>query len=89
MGDAFSLHDRAFFTTQDYDNDKASSGNCAAHFGSGWWFNNCYHVNLNGLYRTNGEKADARGIVWSEWRGLNISLQYSEMKIRPTTFSVL
>lgn len=82
-GDALSSHNHAPFTTPDYDNDKATTGNCAGYFFSGWWFTNCYHANLNGIYRPNGEELDVRGIVWSEWRSLNISLKSTEMKIRP------
>lgn len=29
------------FTTRDRDNDDWSRGNCAAHYGGGWWQNNC------------------------------------------------
>lgn len=82
-GDALSRHNHAPFTTPDYDNDKATTGNCAGYFFSGWWFTNCYHANLNGIYRPNGEELDIRGIVWNEWRSLNISLKSTEMKIRP------
>ena len=34
------------FSTPDNDND-ASSGNCAAQWKSGWWYNNCTEINLN------------------------------------------
>ena len=34
------------FTTPDNDNDKWNS-NCAANYKSGWWYNNCYHININ------------------------------------------
>ena len=34
------------FSTPDNDNDKRSS-NCAASHKSGWWYNNCYHININ------------------------------------------
>ena len=33
------------FSTPDNDNDE--SGNCAASHKSGYWYNNCYHINLN------------------------------------------
>ena len=35
------------FTTPDNDDDK-SSGNCAASYESGWWYNNCLNYNING-----------------------------------------
>ena len=43
------------FTTYDRDNDVNSYGNCAFKVYSsttpgGWWYNNCYHINLNYNY---------------------------------------
>ena len=35
------------FTTPDNDNDKWSSVNCAAYHNSGWWYNNCDHIDIN------------------------------------------
>ncbi|XP_071838682.1 techylectin-5B-like [Apostichopus japonicus] len=87
-GDSLSYHNRSPFTTPDFDNDQATSGNCATHFKSGWWFANCYHANLNGVYRTDGEESNPLGIVWYDWKGLNISLKATEMKIRPSTISI-
>ena len=40
------LHNGMKFTTTDEDNDRKSY-NCAATYKSGWWYNDCYHVNLN------------------------------------------
>ena len=34
------------FSTPDKDNDLAS-GNCAAQWKSGWWYNNCTDININ------------------------------------------
>ena len=34
------------FSTSDNDNDRRS-GNCAAVYSSGWWYNNCRHINPN------------------------------------------
>ena len=34
------------FSTPDNDNDR-SNGNCAANHKSGWWYNNCRHININ------------------------------------------
>ena len=40
------IHNKMKFTTPDNDNDK-NGGNCAATYKSGWWYNNCYSVNIN------------------------------------------
>ena len=55
------------FSTPDNDNDKRSSGNCAAAHKSGWWYNNCYNININRQPPNVG--------------GYNVL--FSEMKIRP------
>ena len=34
------------FTTPDNDNDRVFY-NCAASTKTGWWYNNCYHININ------------------------------------------
>ena len=35
------------FSTRDNDNDKWSTDNCAAVHKSGWWYSNCYRININ------------------------------------------
>ena len=55
------------FSTYDNDNDK-NMNSCAAHFKSGWWYNNCYHININAQPPEHNHPGVARHI---------------EMKIRP------
>ncbi|XP_062552867.1 fibrinogen-like protein 1 [Armigeres subalbatus] len=45
-------HNAMKFSTPDNDND-VWDGNCAELYKSGWWFNECHTVNLNGMYRNN------------------------------------
>ncbi|ESN99594.1 hypothetical protein HELRODRAFT_84296, partial [Helobdella robusta] len=46
---SYYIHNGMNFSTPDSDNDKSSS-NCASTFSSGWWFNDCHAINLNGLF---------------------------------------
>ncbi|XP_034105218.1 fibrinogen-like protein 1 isoform X1 [Drosophila albomicans] len=64
--------DKMKFTTFDRDND-ASSDNCAVWFNSGWWYNNCFKCNLNGLY--------GKDLVW--WSETANYLKEAKMLIRP------
>ncbi|KAK3596604.1 hypothetical protein CHS0354_035881 [Potamilus streckersoni] len=77
------------FSTFDNDNDM-DPGNCARTFTSGWWFNRCYRVNLNGVWYADGTYFGpaTNGIVWDLWveNGPGYSLQAAEMKLRPSNF---
>ena len=44
--DRFTHSNGMKFSTPDNDNDKGSN-NCAANSRSGWWYNNCYDININ------------------------------------------
>ena len=39
-------HNGTKFSTPDNDNDNSDS-NCASRYNSGWWYSNCYYINLN------------------------------------------
>lgn len=78
------------FSTFDRDNDLDHDGNCAMTFTSGWWFNNCFIGNLNGVWYGNSTyiARSSNGIIWDLWtehpRGY--SLKYVEIKLRPEQF---
>ena len=84
-GDSLSYQSGSRFSAYDNDNDMDSSRNCAAKFQGGWWFRRCLRCNLNGRYIQGGQQSEApsTGVLWSEFKGVQYSLQYAEMKIRP------
>lgn len=43
-------YDLKFFIILDRDNDRYFFGNCGFYYSSGWWFDVCFFVNLNGKY---------------------------------------
>ena len=79
---SFNLDNMAF-TTNDKDNDRASSGNCAMIYTGAWWYNDCHNSNLNGKYLGRG-KNDYRGVVWATFRS-GPSLKFTEMKLKPSS----
>ncbi|CAH2316463.1 ficolin-2-like isoform X1 [Pelobates cultripes] len=81
-GDSLTLHHNMKFSTKDQDNDIYSL-NCADSYKGGWWYAQCHHSNLNGLYLPGQHSTGAVGINWYHGRGHNYSYKFSEMKIRP------
>ena len=84
-GDSFAFQRGAPFSTKDQDNDP-DARHCAVTFKGGWWYTNCRHANLNGLYHHGTHKSHADGINWYHWKGDYYSAKRSEMKIRPAGF---
>nr|XP_006139404.1 tenascin-N isoform X1 [Pelodiscus sinensis]XP_025035394.1 tenascin-N isoform X1 [Pelodiscus sinensis]XP_025035395.1 tenascin-N isoform X1 [Pelodiscus sinensis] len=82
-GDALTYHNGWKFTTWDRDNDVALS-NCARSHHGAWWYKNCHLANLNGKY---GENKHSEGVNWAPWKGHLFSIPYTEMKIRPQSYS--
>ncbi|KAG9273617.1 tenascin-N isoform X1 [Astyanax mexicanus] len=80
-GDAMTYHQGRPFSTMDNDNDIAL-GNCALTHRGAWWYKNCHLANLNGKF---GDNRHSMGVNWEPWKGHLMSLDYTEMKIRPVT----
>jgi len=83
-GDSLGYHRGMAFSTKDRDNDKWSSGNCAARDKGAWWHGACHWSNLNALY-LNG-KISGQAMSWYHWKNAYYSVKRSEMKIRPQNF---
>ncbi|XP_015472130.1 tenascin-X-like [Parus major] len=89
-GDALSYHSGSPFSTKDRDSRdprdrRDPSGRphpppCAVAYGGAWWYRNCHYANLNGRY---GTPRDHQGIHWFPWKGFNVSIPFTEMKLRP------
>ncbi|XP_054603926.2 angiopoietin-related protein 7 isoform X1 [Nothobranchius furzeri] len=87
--DSFSwYHDKQGFSTPD-------SGNiCAEISHGGWWYNQCFYANLNGVYYRGGPYTPKGrgplgpdGIVWYSWKDSDYySLRKVSMMIRPRSF---
>ncbi|XP_019727213.1 tenascin-N isoform X2 [Hippocampus comes] len=78
-GDAMTYHQGRPWTTIDSDNDIAL-GNCALTHRGAWWYKNCHLANLNGKW---GDNRHSMGVNWEPWKGHLVSLDFTEMKIRP------
>ncbi|XP_048105688.1 fibrinogen-like protein 1 [Alosa alosa] len=87
--DSFSwYHDKQGFSTPDTGNV------CAEISHAGWWYNQCFYANLNGVYYKGGRYSPKAknplgpdGIVWFTWKDSDYySLRRVSMMIRPRTF---
>ena len=78
-GDSLAYHHGSKFTTKDNGNDQDGT-NCAVSFQGAWWYHNCHHSNLNGLYLTGG-MVNIQGVVWYYWKQNHYSMKYADMKI--------
>uniref|UniRef100_A0A8C5C9T1 Tenascin N n=1 Tax=Gadus morhua TaxID=8049 RepID=A0A8C5C9T1_GADMO len=78
-GDAMTYHQGRPWSTVDSDNDIAL-GNCALTHRGAWWYKNCHLANLNGRW---GDNRHSMGVNWEPWKGHLMSLDFTEMKIRP------
>ena len=79
-GDSLAWHNGMQFTTKDRDNDCRSGVNCGTNYHGAWWYNNCLHSNLNGLYRSG--LSGSQGVQWHHFLNNHISLKFAQMKLR-------
>merc|ERR1712012_149188 len=81
-GDSLSYHNGSNFSTFDADHDRSGSS-CAETYTGAWWYNSCYHSNLNGEYMNTGRSEDERGIAWNSWHADYYSMKSSYMWVHP------
>uniref|UniRef100_A0A8C3PIN1 Tenascin n=1 Tax=Calidris pygmaea TaxID=425635 RepID=A0A8C3PIN1_9CHAR len=81
-GDSMTYHNGRSFSTFDKDNDSAIT-NCALSYKGAFWYKNCHRVNLMGRY---GDNSHSQGVNWFHWKGHEYSIQFAEMKLRPSNF---
>ena len=76
----YSLNGMAF-STYDRDND-LSSRNCALGTKGGWWYRDCTHSQLNGLYYHDITPTRWLAVLWESFIGISRSLKFAEMKLK-------
>ncbi|XP_038601852.1 tenascin isoform X6 [Tachyglossus aculeatus] len=81
-GDSMTYHTGRTFSTYDKDTDSAIT-NCALSYKGAFWYKNCHRVNLMGRY---GDNSHSQGVNWFHWKGHEHSIQFAEMKLRPSSF---
>ncbi|XP_072487843.1 tenascin isoform X5 [Notamacropus eugenii] len=81
-GDSMAYHNGRSFSTYDKDTDSAIT-NCALSYKGAFWYKNCHRVNLMGRY---GDNNHSQGVNWFHWKGHEHSIQFAEMKLRPSNF---
>ena len=79
--DALGFHNGQAFSTKDDDNDSHQDDHCSQLYKGGWWYNDCYLANLNGI-RFNSASSSLEGIRWTTWQ--ENSLKTSVIAVRHT-----
>ena len=85
--DSMSNSNNVKFSTRDNDNDQYGD-NCATTSEGAWWYNQCStDANLNGVYQDSAVIGD-NSVSWYPLKGNMESLQFVEMKLRPTQLPI-
>ena len=80
-GDCLAYHSGAQFDTYDRSNGAAGGTNCAVLCPGGWWYKNCYSINLNLVYGCSGTSYYTDEC----FAALNEFIPVTRMLIRETT----
>ncbi|XP_056016820.1 uncharacterized protein LOC125676591 [Ostrea edulis] len=80
-GDSLSYHNGMKYSTKDQDNDTYGK-TCAIIRHGAWWYKQCNHSNLNGMY-ANSPVVNAKYMYWYHWGNNQESLKRASMMIRP------
>ncbi|XP_048751141.2 ficolin-2-like [Ostrea edulis] len=86
IGDCFTVANEGKiqnmqFTTYDVDND-GSAANCAVVFKGGWWYNDCYCANPNGLHLPENTTTPLLGIRYGYWSTTNKLLKSIDLMVK-------
>ena len=81
-GDSLTWHNHRPFLTKDHTGTGRPAP-CPVKYKGDWWYYDCSHSNLNGLYLRAFHTSYADGVNWYHWRGDYYSLKTSIMMIKP------
>jgi ficolin len=81
VGDSLGYHNSMKFTTKDQDNDSWGKSCAADHDKGAWWYRDCSHSNLNGLY-ANSPVSGVKTMNWYHFGNKREALRRASMMIR-------
>ncbi|NXM00486.1 TENA protein, partial [Tyrannus savana] len=81
-GDSMTYHNGRSFSTFDKDHDSAIT-NCALSYKGAFWYKNCHRERMCDPHPPS---SPCQGVNWFHWKGHEYSIQFAEMKLRPSSF---